>query len=108
MGDETMENKPKVEISKKSSLITFVLALFFGAFGAHRFYTGKLKGAILMLLVTLFVLIIWFTPKFLDFKKNKSNTNSICNRIRIYNDFIAIISWYMDIGRYNNDIFRKV
>ena len=38
------------EISKKSRLITLLLSLIFGVFGAHRFYVGKWKTGILYLL----------------------------------------------------------
>jgi hypothetical protein len=38
------------EISPKSGLTTFILCLFFGVFGIHRFYVGKVGTGILMLL----------------------------------------------------------
>jgi TM2 domain-containing membrane protein YozV len=37
------------EISPKSRLTTTLLALFLGVFGAHRFYNGQIKTAIVML-----------------------------------------------------------
>lgn len=36
--------------SDKSAITTFLLCLFLGAFGAHRFYVGKIKTGILMFL----------------------------------------------------------
>jgi len=40
------------DISPKSRLVTTLLAiLFVGQFGAHRFYTGKIETAIVMLVV---------------------------------------------------------
>jgi hypothetical protein len=38
------------DISPKSGVTTFVLCLFLGMFGAHRFYVGKIGTGILMLL----------------------------------------------------------
>ena len=41
------------EIKKKSEkdwLVTLLLALFLGGVGAHRFYTGKIGTAILMII----------------------------------------------------------
>ena len=46
------------EISPKSRLATSLLAWFLGAFGAHRFYLGKIGTAIAMLF-TLGGLGIW-------------------------------------------------
>lgn len=45
-------------ISPKSGVIALFLCLFLGIFGAHRFYVGKTKSAILML-VTLGGLGLW-------------------------------------------------
>jgi len=36
-------------MSEKKNLPAFLLCLFFGALGAHRFYVGKIKTAILQL-----------------------------------------------------------
>jgi TM2 domain-containing membrane protein YozV len=41
------------QISPKSRLITTLLTLFLGAFGAHRFYVGKIKTAIVMLCLSI-------------------------------------------------------
>ena len=38
--------------SEKSRTTTLLLCLFLGGFGAHRFYTGKIGTAILMLIFT--------------------------------------------------------
>jgi TM2 domain-containing membrane protein YozV len=43
----------RVPISPKSRLTTTLLALFLGAFGAHRFYVGKIKTGIVMLLLSI-------------------------------------------------------
>lgn len=45
--------------SKKSARMAFLLCLFFGLFGAHRFYVGKIGTGVLMLL-TFGGLGIWF------------------------------------------------
>ena len=45
-------------ISEKKRLLTIILCLCFGIFGAHRFYTGKTKSAGIML-CTLGGLGIW-------------------------------------------------
>jgi len=49
--------------SDKSRALAAILAFFFGMFGAHRFYAGRIKSAIVQLL-TLGGLGIW---AFIDF-----------------------------------------
>lgn len=39
-----------METSKKSWLVTFLLCLFLGGLGIHRFYAGKIGTGILMLI----------------------------------------------------------
>ena len=39
--------------SRKSQTTTFLLAFFFGPFGAHRFYVNKTATAVVQLLLTL-------------------------------------------------------
>jgi len=46
-----LEKKVEWGISPKSRLATTLLAFFFGGFGAHRFYIGKIGTAIVMLLL---------------------------------------------------------
>lgn len=55
---ETVEIK-----SDKSRALAAILAFFFGVFGAHRFYAGRIKSAIVQLL-TIGGLGIW---AFIDF-----------------------------------------
>ena len=45
------------EISPKSRLTTVLLTCFLGIFGAHRFYIGKTKTAIVMLILSIFYLV---------------------------------------------------
>jgi TM2 domain-containing membrane protein YozV len=45
--------KRRDRISPKSRLTTTILALFLGVFGAHRFYIGKTKTAIVMLCLSI-------------------------------------------------------
>ena len=47
------------DISHRSRLLILLLCLFFGIFGAHRFYVGKIGTALLMAL-TLGGLGIWY------------------------------------------------
>lgn len=51
-----MENQE--EKSEKEFIVTILLCLFLGGFGAHRFYTGKIGTGVVMLL-TLGGLGIW-------------------------------------------------
>lgn len=53
-----MENLENSNISERSWVAALLLCIFFGVFGAHRFYVGKIGTAILML-VTLGGLGIW-------------------------------------------------
>ncbi len=52
---ETINNN----VSSKSRLIAFLLCLFLGALGVHRFYVGKIGTGILMVL-TVGGLGIWW------------------------------------------------
>ena len=45
------------EISPKSRLATVLLACFLGIFGTHRFYIGKIRTAIVMLILSIFYLV---------------------------------------------------
>ena len=40
-------------MSDKNRILAFILAFFFGVFGAHRFYAGKTGTAVAMLLIDL-------------------------------------------------------
>jgi len=42
-----------VFVSDKKRLLAFLLAFFFGVFGVHRFYVGKVGTGILMVLLDL-------------------------------------------------------
>jgi TM2 domain-containing membrane protein YozV len=49
------------DISPKSRLAATLLAWFLGTFGAHRFYLGKTKTAIVMLVLgILYLSTVWF------------------------------------------------
>ena len=41
------------DVKKKSMLLAYVLWLFLGTFGAHRFYLGKIGTAVTMLVIAL-------------------------------------------------------
>jgi len=45
------------EVSPKSRLATVLLALFLGIFGTHRFYIGKTRTAIVMLILSILYLV---------------------------------------------------
>ena len=55
-----------MEKSPKSWWTTFLLCHFLGWSGAHRFYVGKTKTGILLLLLNCFTLGIWW---FIDWIK---------------------------------------
>lgn len=46
------------ELSSRSRLVALLFCIFFGVFGVHRFYVGKIGTGVLML-VTLGGLGIW-------------------------------------------------
>ena len=53
-------------ISPKSRLITLLLCLFLGMFGAHRFYTGKIISGIIMIpLMFIYIGEIWLLIDFI-------------------------------------------
>ncbi len=45
------------EVSSKSRLVTVLLTFFLGIFGAHRFYIGKMRTAIVMLILSILYLV---------------------------------------------------
>lgn len=45
--------KSYYQVSQKRILPAFLLSLFLGVFGAHRFYTGRTASAVVMLILTL-------------------------------------------------------
>ncbi len=45
------------EISSRSRLATVLLTCFLGIFGVHRFYIGKTRTAIVMLILSIFYLV---------------------------------------------------
>lgn len=67
------DNAPRgLPVSRKSRLVTVLLAWFFGVFGIHRFYVGRWFSGILMIL-TLGGIGIWALVDFIvalcgDFK----------------------------------------
>ena len=46
---EEKTEETAVEVSEKKRLIAVLLNMFFGWMGAHRFYTGQTKTAVLMM-----------------------------------------------------------
>jgi len=63
--------------SKKLRIIAFLLCTFFGGFGIHRFYVGKVGTGILMLLTLggfgLWTLIDWIMILAGSFKDKQGN-----------------------------------
>ncbi len=45
------------EVSPKSRLVTVLLTFFLGIFGTHRFYIGKIRTAIVMLILSILYLV---------------------------------------------------
>jgi len=62
-----MEGLDIEEISLKSRLVATLLTAFLGMFGAHRFYIGKIRTALAMLIVTITCLatVRFFWPSFI-------------------------------------------
>ncbi len=61
--DSPLSDSYDLEVSDKSRVLAAILAFFFGVFGAHRFYVGKIGTAVAQLL-TIGGLGIW---SFIDF-----------------------------------------
>ncbi|MGA3409683.1 TM2 domain-containing protein [Lactiplantibacillus pentosus] len=54
--EEVLVLNSEIELRKKSALITYLLCLFIGTLGAHRYYVGKTGSAIAMTLITVLTL----------------------------------------------------
>ena len=52
------------EMSPKSRLATSLLAWFLGQFGAHRFYVGKIRTAVVMLTMGVLSGVCWYAGFF--------------------------------------------
>lgn len=52
------------------SFYTLILCIFFGQFGLHRLYVGKLKSGILMLFSTLFSILLYYSFFVIDHQKH--------------------------------------
>lgn len=50
--------KNEVDDTSKKRLVSFVLCLFLGLFGIHRFYVGKIKSGLLQMLLPFFTIIL--------------------------------------------------
>ncbi|RRG18227.1 TM2 domain-containing protein [Weissella viridescens] len=46
----------EVQSKGKSTVLAYILAIFLGVFGAHRFYMGKTGSGVAMLLITILTL----------------------------------------------------
>ena len=88
-----------MEEKNKSWITTFLLCLFLGPLGIHRFYTNKIKSGILQL-ITLGGLFIWSvidlitiaSQKFKDNKGNRITCNDKKNKtVVICISFIVVI-----------------
>ena len=75
----------EVEKNKKSIAVAYILCIFFGSIGGHRYYMGKTGSAIAMTLITVLtvgfgvlVTVIWsFVDLFLIPGWLKDNQNSV-------------------------------
>ncbi|RMW42831.1 TM2 domain-containing protein [Lactiplantibacillus pentosus] len=54
--EEVLVLNSEIELRKKPALITYLLCLFIGTLGAHRYYVGKTGSAIAMTLITVLTL----------------------------------------------------
>ena len=48
------------DANKKSTGVAYLLLIFFGTFGAHRFYMGRTGSAIGILVLTLLTITTWW------------------------------------------------
>ena len=77
------KGKMMLEMSelRKSHIMAFVLALFFGALGVHRFYLGQIRmGVALLVLTVLSSTMLFLANDFTD----SSQVDMIVNLVMIY------------------------
>lgn len=62
--DDYTVNEPERDdgISKKSRLVALLLGIFLGSYGAHNFYLGKPKRAVIQLALCIIGYIVMFGP----------------------------------------------
>ncbi len=65
----TVEPAPMVGREPKNKWITFLLCLFFGFFGAHKFYEGKIGYGILYIMTMGIFFVGWIVDIFLILNK---------------------------------------
>ncbi len=92
--DYGLNAAPKKE--PKSYVVALALALFFGCFGVHRFYVGKWKSGLAMLVLTLtgflsIVSVVWY---FIDAIALCSNrfTDADGDELEPYNPGCALVA----------------
>ena len=61
-GNERIEEPNKLKQGQKSTLIAYLLWLFLGFFGAHRFYLKNKNAYIMLTITTLSMIALFFTP----------------------------------------------
>ncbi len=66
--------------NKQTKVISFILCLFFGTLGVHRFYLGRAKSGFLMIL-TLGGVGLWYICDLILIAMNKLQKKEPCNGV---------------------------
>lgn len=85
------------DANKKSTGVAYLLLIFLGTFGAHRFYMGRTGSAIAILVLTLLTITTWWFGLGL--------ITSLVVGLWVFVDLFLTAGW---VREYNNTLINRL